>query len=152
MLETLRQTTSRTGTRRTEVSSLFLTRVASSAPDDPVREEFALALFGSFPIEWDHVVFEIDTLAHSISDLFVSQVRHLGEVERIFWRMEDDRIRIWVVIDQPDLAIEGQIYKAHLDLMDALPDKVFDLSAIFRQGKPEDQISPRGAIEIYHRR
>jgi hypothetical protein len=92
-----------------------------------------------------------DTLSHSVSALFVAQIKGLPDVERVFWRRESTRIRVWTVIDQPDVVVEDQIYKAQSDLMDLLPEYSFDFSVIFRQGKPHDQISPRGAVEAFTR-
>lgn len=81
--------------------------------------------------------------------VFVDRVRHMPEIERVFWKVEDDRIRAWTIIDQPNLPVENEIYDAQLDFMDMFPELSCDFAVIFRQGKVPDQISPEGAKQVF---
>jgi len=93
----------------------------------------------------------IDTISDSLKQLFVSRISHLVEVERVFWRAEENRVRVWTIMDEPCLEIENQIYDAQLQFMDLFPEILFDFSVIFRQGKGREQISPSGATEVFAR-
>lgn len=92
-----------------------------------------------------------DTQLHSLMRRFANLVSHLPEIERIFWKLEDDRVRVWTIIDQPSLATETQIYDAQLEFMDRFPEFSFDFAVIFRQGKNPDQIHPAGAAPVFSR-
>lgn len=92
-----------------------------------------------------------DSASRSLRSLLASRIAHPREVEAIFWRKAADAIRVWTVIDQPNLDVENQIYDAELALMDLLPDLRFDFLVIFRQGKDTRQISPEGSTRIFSR-
>lgn len=93
----------------------------------------------------------IDTISHSLKQLFVTRISNLAEVERVFWRTEENRVRIWTIMDEPRLDVENQIYDAQLNFMDLFPEYLFDFSVIFRQGKGREQFSPAGATEVFAR-
>lgn len=91
----------------------------------------------------------IDTITNSLVAVYVSQVSVLSEIERIFWRREGNRIRVWTLINEPNEMVENQIAKAEMELMDTLPDYAFDFSVIFRQDKAPEHIGPQGAVLVY---
>ena len=95
---------------------------------------------------------EGDTIDHSLVNFFVARIAGLSEVERVFWKAQHSRIRVWTVMDRPNVAIENQIYDAQLDFMDVFPEISFDFVVIFRQGKNQEQISPEGATEVFVRK
>lgn len=92
-----------------------------------------------------------DSAVNSLVSMFVGKVSHLPQVERIFWKLEDNRVRVWTIMNEPKLAVENEIYDTQLELMDLLPDMSFDFAVIFRQGKSPGQISPEGATRVFAR-
>lgn len=92
-----------------------------------------------------------DTQLHSLVRRFVGGVAHLPEVERVFWKVEGDRVRVWTIINQPNVYVENQIYDTQLEFMDMFPELSCDFAVIFRQGKALDQISPEGAKQVFSR-
>jgi hypothetical protein len=151
LLDALPKLESQTDATRRTVSSDPPTQwVNSSHSEEHGIETYNLFLVGSviFP---DEKTLWVETLSHSISALFVARICHIPQVERVLWRREETRVRVWTIIDQSDIKVEDQIYKAQIDLMETLPDYTFDLAVIFRQGKPPDSIRPRGAEEVFAR-
>lgn len=112
-------------------------------------------LFIGLPPSWVYSQREAfrqaDTHFHSLVRRFVDRVSHLSEIERVFWKVEDDRIRVWTIIGEPNLPVENQIYDAQLEFMDMFPELSCDFVVIFRQGKAPDQISPEGARQVFTR-
>jgi len=117
---------------------------AESAPHD---------LFMSNVVYWvqpHHLQLRaVDTDLYSLMRLFVSRVSGVPEIERIFWKVKDNRVRVWIVIDEPDLSAENRIYDAELDFMDMFPELLFDFAVIFRQGKNPAGIFPEGATRVF---
>lgn len=97
------------------------------------------------------IILTANSALNSLVNLFVSRVSNLREVERIFWKVENKRVRVWTVMNQPNLPIENQIYDAQLDLMDMFPDMSFDFAVIFRREKSPNQISPEEATQVFLR-
>jgi hypothetical protein len=90
-------------------------------------------------------------VSHSLKQLFVDKIRHLPDVEAIYWRESGSRVRVWTIMDEPDLDVENSIYKAELEVMDLLGDLQFDFSVIFRRGKDRKHMSPERATRIFAR-
>ena len=91
----------------------------------------------------------VDTVTHSLRELYVSEIARLGEVERIFWRRENERIRVWTVINEPDESVEEHIADVELGVMDMRSEYSFDFTVIYRQGRPHGDFNPLGAILVY---
>ena len=92
-----------------------------------------------------------DSELDSLINVFVSRVPRAREVESVFCKTENARIRVWTVIDEPNRQIENQIYDAQFDLMDKFPEISFDFVVIFRQGKAPESVRPEGAIRVFPR-
>lgn len=117
----------------------------------PLRE---LMVFSNwrFLVQSQHPrFFTANTSLHSLIGPFTADVSELPDVERIFWKVEDNWIRVWTIINQPNREVENKIYDAQLDLMDKFPEKFFDFVVIFRQGKMPEEIHPEGAIPVFSR-
>lgn len=109
-----------------------------------LESDYEVALAGAFHLS-------VDTISDSLKQLFVSRISHLVEVELVFWRAEENRVRVWTVMDEPRLEVENQIYDAQLQFMDLFPEILFDFAVIFRQGKSREQILPSGATKVFAR-
>lgn len=121
---------------------------------DSLRRTPTYFFLESWPPFLDHANIQeraIDSVSHSLKNLFITKISALRQIERVFWRRAGGRIRVWTVIDTPDLEVENKIYDAQLELMDMLPDVHFDFSVIFRLGKPHAEISPEGATLVLSR-
>lgn len=117
----------------------------------PLRESMVFSIW-SFLIQSQYArFFTANTSSHSLIVPFVASVSELPEVERVFWKVEDNWIRVWTIIDQPNREAENKIYDAQLDLMDKFPEKSFDFVVIFRQGKMPEEVHPEGAIPGFSR-
>ena len=88
-----------------------------------------------------------DTAYNSFEQTFASQVRRIQGIEQVFIRKDRDYYRIWTVMNEPDVAIEDQVYDAQLHFMAQL-DLPCDFTIIFRQGRDSASIQPAGAAPI----
>jgi hypothetical protein len=117
---------------------------AVAAPDEHIATMTQGAATDSI-----ETILQSDTITHSLVSLYVAQVARFVAVERVFWRKEDARIRVWTLMSAPDEDVENEISGVELAVMDLLPDINFDFSVIFRQGKPSDHFGPLGAVSVY---
>jgi hypothetical protein len=64
------------------------------------------------------------------------------KIQAVFWSFEEETIRIWTIITEPDNALEEQITQAQMSLMDQYPHLEYDFSVIYSFGKPLGVLKP----------
>jgi hypothetical protein len=84
-------------------------------------------------------------VTHSLERFFVEKLPHDPRDEHVYWDSEDDVLKIWTIIPEPDFELEEPIYAAQMAFMDRFPRYQCDFSVIYRFGKPLDDVSPQGA-------
>jgi len=89
----------------------------------------------------------VDSAYNSLERTFASQVRGIQGVEQVYIRKDRDYYRIWTIINEPDVAIEDQVYDAQLHFMAQL-SLPCDFTIIFRQGRDSASVRPAGAVPI----
>jgi hypothetical protein len=84
-------------------------------------------------------------VTHSLERFFVEQLPKDPRVERVYWDSEEDVLKVWTVIPEPNLELEQLIYAAQMAFIDAFPNYRCDFYVIYRFGKPADDVRPQGA-------
>jgi hypothetical protein len=90
-------------------------------------------------------------VSSALEDNFVNLLPKDERIERVFWAFENEVLRIWTVIDNPDFEFETKIYDAQLSFMDLIPELGCDFSVIYRFGKPVSSLKPTTAVQAYPR-
>lgn len=83
--------------------------------------------------------------------LFVERLSRIRQIEHVVSRVEDGIVKLWAIIDQPDVNVENQVYDTQLTLMDDFPETLFDFYIIFRQGRSLDEVNPAGTTRLFDR-
>ncbi len=122
----------------------FITREVPSLDDVPAAGYLQV----EFPSEcWNFPT--VSTLVtHSLERFFVEKLPRDSRIEHVYWDSEDDVLKIWTIIPEPDFELEEPIYEAQMAFMDRFPQYQCDFSVIYRFGKPLDDIRPQGASLI----
>jgi len=89
----------------------------------------------------------VDSAYNSFERTFAAEVRKIQGVEQVYIRKDRDYYRVWTVLNEPDVAIEDQIYDAQLRFMAQL-GLPCDFTVIFRQGKDPSSVRPAGALPL----
>lgn len=87
-------------------------------------------------------------VTESLSEFFVGLLPTPSKVEQVYWSSEDDVLKVWTVIPEPDFSVEDPIYQAEMLFMEKFPEYVTDFSTIYRFNKPMAEIAPQGAHRV----
>jgi hypothetical protein len=87
-------------------------------------------------------------ITHSLERFFLERLPKDQRIEHVYWDSEDDVLKIWTIIPEPDLALETPIYKAQMEFIEKFPQYQCDFSVIYRFGKPLNEVSPQGARAV----
>ena len=88
------------------------------------------------------------TVTHSLAKAFVDRLPKDKRIEHVYWFSEEDTLKIWTVIPEPDFALEEPLYEAQMFFMEKFPEYECDFSVIYRFGKTLQDIQPQGARQI----
>ena len=98
-----------------------------------------------FPTECWSFQKVVTLVTHSLERFFVERLPKDRRVERVYWDSEDDVLKVWTVIPEPDFELEQRIYAAQMAFIDAFPNSRCDFYVTYRFGKPADDVRPQGA-------
>lgn len=99
----------------------------------------------------DYLVAEFPTLfaatvTHTLDQYFVALLPQDPRIEHVYWVWQDDNVlRVWIVIPEPDFSLESPIYDAQLEFMDKFPKYACDFYVIYRFGKTLESVRPQNA-------
>lgn len=89
-----------------------------------------------------------DSETSSVEKFIAKPLLKIPGVRRILMRREREFIRIWVLIDEPNLAVEEKIYHVYVELLPKIQSSQHqietDLTVIYLDGRPSE------SIEITH--
>jgi len=127
--------------------------------EDDLDESFVLVLsefnvhstFDILPSTPSEDKEQTDSSVAAIERYFVDMVTGVSAIERVLVRKDVDHLRIWMIVDEPDLNAEDQIYLAQLAFMDKFPEVPCDFSVVFRQGRNPDAIKLTNAKTLFSR-
>jgi len=94
---------------------------------------------------------QTDSSVAAIERHFMDMVSGILAIERMLVRKDPDHLRIWMMVDEPDLNAEDQIYQAQLEFMDKFPEIPCDFSVLFLQGRNPDVIRLTDARVLFSR-
>ncbi len=106
------------------------------------------------PISYLHVEFPTEcwnfpnvatTVTHFLEHFFIEKLPKDTRIEHVFWDSEDDILKVWTVIPEPDFSLEMPIYEAETAFMETFPSYQCDFYVIYRFGKPLEDVRPQGA-------
>jgi len=95
--------------------------------------------------EFPHIA---DTVTHSLAGFFAALLPKDKRIEHVYWFSEDDVLKVWTVIPEPDFEIQEPVYQAQMDFMEKFPEYECDFSVIFRFNRPFDDVKPHGAHSV----
>src|SRR5262249_30941142 len=109
---------------------------------------FPIPSFGYFRAEFPSECWDFpniaDTVTHSLAAFFIALLPKDKRIEHVYWFSEDDVLKVWTVIPEPDFSVQEPIYQAQIAFMEKLPELECDFSIIFRFERPLDEIKPQG--------
>lgn len=88
------------------------------------------------------------SVTHSIQRFFLNSLPKDARIERVYWFSEDDVLKVWTVIPEPDFSLERPIYEAQILFMEKFHEYECDFSVIYRFGKSINDIEPQGAYVV----
>ena len=100
-------------------------------------------LRAEFPSEF------VSNATDSLVQFFVKRLPADPRIEHVYWSSEDDVLKIWTVIPEPDFALEGPLYAAQMFFMEKFPEVGCDFSVIYRFDKATKDIEPQGAHRLF---
>lgn len=97
-----------------------------------------------FPSEFWYFPNVATTVTHSLEQFFVGILPKDDRIEHVYWAAEDDILKIWTVIPEPDFLLEAPLYEAQMAFIEKFPEYQCDFSVIYRFGKSLNDIAPQG--------
>lgn len=108
--------------------------------------------FGYLRIEFPSECWDFPIVARTTTDFleqfFVKRLPKDSRVEHVYWFSENDTLKIWTVIPEPDFSLERPIYEAQTFFMEKFPEYECDFSVIYRFGKSLSNIKPHGSYQV----
>lgn len=92
--------------------------------------------------------FTSSTITHSLGNCFDALLAKDARIRQIYWAFENLVLRIWTILEEPDIEIERPIYEAQRRFMRSFRDLDCDFSVIYAFGKDLNNIHPEGAIAV----
>jgi len=97
-----------------------------------------------FPSLWPYVS---STISNSLARFFVSFLPQDQRIMDVLWAFEPHLLRIWTVIDEPDLDLERKVYEAERRFLNKMDDSC-DFTIMYAFGKSITDIRPTGAVSV----
>lgn len=91
---------------------------------------------------------EFTNVANSLAKFFLERLPKDNRIEHVYWFSEDDVLKVWIVIPEPDFNLEEPVYAAQMWFIEKFPDLACDFYVIYRFGKSVKDIEPQGAHKI----
>ncbi len=85
----------------------------------------------------------------SVESFLAGIICKIHGTEEILVRNDSDFLRVWVMINEPDLEIEDRIYSEYITRLKCMPNFQIDLCVMYRMGRPSTEITPQGATLLY---
>ena len=85
------------------------------------------------------------SMADFLASEFLSLLPQQKEIRGVYWDHEEGTVRIWTVIDEPNISLEAGISDAQLKFMDKHKSLIYDFSVIYLFGKPIESVIPSEA-------
>jgi hypothetical protein len=132
--------------------------IGQTTADNRPREMRATTMMGhetiaylraEFPSECWYFPRVATTITHSLQQFFVNLLPKDPRIEHVFWFSEEETLKVWTVIPEPDFSLERPLYEAQASFMEAFPEYECDFSVIYRFGKAISDISPHGAYVVF---
>ena len=79
---------------------------------------------------------------------FASLLPDDPKIQAVFWAYEEDTLRIWTIITEPDLSLENKITESQLKYMDQYPNLEYDFSVIYSFGKDMKDLNPDWSLLV----
>ena len=127
--------------RAIEGGKVDVDREIPSVPFEYLRIEFP-SEFWRFPTV-------VTTITASIEQFFVGLLPKDSRIEQVYWASEDDILKVWTVIPEPDFSLEEPIYAAQVAFMEAFPEYLCDFLVIYRFGKSPNAIKPQSSRQVF---
>ncbi len=102
-----------------------------------------------FPSEFWNFPDIATTVTHSLARFFATLLPKDPKIEHVYWFAEEDVLKVWTIIPEPDFDLQGPIYDAQMRFMEKLPEYMCDFSVIFRSEKSLNDIEPQGAYRLF---
>lgn len=90
----------------------------------------------------------VTNVTNSLAQFFLKILPKDPRIEHVYWFSEDDVLKVWTIIPEPDFALEAPIYDAQMLFIEKFPEYACDFSVIYRFGKSLADIEPQGAHRI----
>ncbi|MGH7331870.1 MAG: hypothetical protein ACREKS_03805 [Candidatus Rokuibacteriota bacterium] len=100
-----------------------------------------------FPSEFWSLPNVETTVTYSLAEFFVSLLPKDSRIENVYWFSEDDVLKVWTVIPEPDFSLEKPIYEAQMVFIEKTEYEC-DFSVIYRFGKNLNDIKPQGSRQV----
>lgn len=107
----------------------------------PIPTEAKVVDFSSFDVP----IACASSMTATLDECFAAMLPDDPRVEHVFWDLDDDTLRVYVVLPEPDFALESPIYEAQLAFMDKFPTIACDFYVLYRFGKPPMSVAPQHA-------
>jgi hypothetical protein len=88
------------------------------------------------------------TVTHSLEQFFAALLPKDPRIEHLYWFSEEDLLKIWIIIPEPDFSLEEPIYDAQVKFMEKT-EYACDFSVLYRFGKSIDDIKPQDAHLVF---
>lgn len=89
------------------------------------------------------------TVTHSLEQFFVRLLPKDRRIEHVYWFSEEETLKVWTVIPEPDFSLERPLYEAQMSFMEKFQEYECDFSVIYRFGKSVDDIKPHGVQVVF---
>lgn len=100
-----------------------------------------------FPSEFWDFPEVVTTITHSLEQFFVGLLPKAARIEHVYWFSENETLKVWTVIPEPDFSLEGPLYEAQMLFIEKTGYDC-DFSVIYRFGKSLDDIKPQGSRQV----
>lgn len=91
----------------------------------------------------DEVLYEDpNTRIIAIENFFAENFFAIQEVEAVYFRDEDNTIKVWTLINELDRSIRNRIYEIEFSLMKRFPEIGFDFHVVSRNNRDMGEITP----------
>jgi hypothetical protein len=98
-----------------------------------------------FPTGYWNFLNVVTAVTHSLEREFVERLPRDPRIEHVYWASEEEVLKVWTIIPEPDFGLESPVYDAQMAFMEKFPQYECDFSVIYRFGKPLSEIQPQGA-------
>ncbi len=112
-------------------------------------QETVAYLRTEFPSECWYFPGVATTVTRFPAPLFAGLLPKDVRIEHVYWFSEEETLKVWTVIPEPDFGLERPLYEAQAFFMDRFPEYECDFSVIYRFGKSIDDIKPQGAHVVF---